>query len=61
MTSELIDIHCPYCNSAITGTRTHIGEATTKHIDRCEAAPESIRGLLTGDGSYSPAGLEPSS
>lgn len=43
--SELIDVHCPYCDAAITGTRETIGEATGKHIDRCEAAPEGIRGL----------------
>ena len=60
--SELLDIHCPYCATAITGTRTGIGEATASHIGQCAAAPESIRGLLEahgGEDSHTPARLEP--
>lgn len=45
---DLIDVHCPYCEAPISGTRTGIGEATAGHIDQCEAAPEAIRGLLNG-------------
>ena len=45
--SELIDVHCPYCSAAITGTRADIGEATTRHIDRCEAVPEPIRTMMS--------------
>lgn len=47
--SELIDVHCPYCDTAVTGTRADIAEATGKHIDACEAAPEGIRGLSNGE------------
>jgi len=43
---ELIEVHCPYCEAPISGTRAGIGQATTSHIDQCEAAPEGIRGLL---------------
>ena len=45
---ELIEVHCPYCQLPIPGTRAGIGQATADHIDQCEAAPEQIRGLLNG-------------
>lgn len=46
--SEPIDVHCPYCELPISGTRANIGEATATHIDQCDSAPEAIRGLLNG-------------
>jgi hypothetical protein len=44
---ESIDVHCPYCETPISGTSAQIGQLTSSHIDECDAAPEGIRGLLS--------------